>query len=241
VSVGTVRPGEVQLPGEPVSDWKLSRFAEDVYRSLGATTHPDPGNGFALAALVEALCWLPSLIDDAAVPEPGTGETPWAAVVDPWRCPWWALRWCGGLYGLRLEPDPGPFVPPAEAVEQAWRRAIHDRLSWRRGHPDTIVAAARRHMVPGGQVQMRERYDPSLGAGIDAPYTLQVRVRRSHVLPGISDSTVIQAVRAAIPIGLIAFVVISDDATYDDRRDAHDDFDALRDAYIDYDDLRDAD
>lgn len=230
--MSTVRPTEIPTP-----PWGMSAFAGQAYRSLGGLTHQDPENGYALAALIEALCWLPSLIHDAAVPEPGTGETPWAAVVDPWRCPWWALRWCGQIYGLRLGPDLGAFVRPPADLEQAWRQAIHDRVGWRRGHPDTIKAAARQFQQGLRRVRIRERYD---GINDDAPYHHQIRIRRSDLLPGVEDEQVLRAVRAVIPIGRISDIQITDDATYDDRRDAPEDYDAMRDAYTDYDDLRDA-
>ncbi len=231
----TIRPGTT-----PVPPWGMSRFAESVYRSLGGLTAPDPENRYALAALVEALCWLPSLIHDAARPEPGTGETAWAAVVDPWRCPWWALRWCGQIYGLRLTPDLGAFVRPPADLEQAWRQAIHDRAGWRRGHPDTIRAVARQFQRPDSpqRVKIRERYD---GTSTDAPYHHQIRIRRSDLKPGVDDETVLRAVRAAIPIGRISDIQITDDATYDDRRDEHATYDAMRAAYATYHYLRDAD
>lgn len=229
----TIRPASV-----PVPPWGMSRFAASVYRSLGGLTYPDPQNRYALAALVEAICWFPSLVYDAVHPEPGTGETPWAAVVDPWRCPWWALRWCGQIYGLRLGPDLGPFVPPPPDLEQAWRQAIHDRVGWRRGHPDTIRAVAQQFQQGQRRVKIRERYD---GTNTDAPKHHQIRIRRSDLRPGIDDDTVLRAVRAAIPIGRISDIQITDDATYDDRRDEHATYDAMRDAYVDYDDLRDAD
>lgn len=231
----TVRPTDTPTP-----PWGMSGFARQVYRSLGGLTAQDPQNRYTLAALVEALCWLPSLIYEAAMPEPGTGETPWAAVVDPWRCPWWALQWCGQIYGLRLTPDLGAFNKPPAALEQAWRQAIHDRIGWRRGHPETIKAAARQFQRPDSpqRVKIRERY---AGSNTDAPYHHQIRIRRSDLLPGVADDTVLRAVRAAIPIGRISDIQITDDATYDDRRDAHATYDALRDAYSDYDDLRDAD
>lgn len=229
----TIRP-----TGIPTPPWGISGFARQVYRSLGSLTAEDPENRYALAALVEALCWLPSLIYDAAMPEPGTGETPWAAVVDPWRCPWWALQWCGQIYGLRLTPDLGAFVRPPADLEQAWRQAIHDRIGWRRGHPDTIIAAARRHMIPNGRVSIRERYD---GSGSDAPYHHQIRIRRADVLPGVDDETVLRTVRAAIPIGRISDIVITDDRDWDEVVDLYPNWDAAVAANATWDDLVGAD
>lgn len=228
-----VRPGEVPSP-----PWQMPDYAADVYRSFGPLTFEDPQNRFAFAALVDALSTLSSAIWYAASPAPGTGESPWSKVVDPWRCPWWALRWCGQVYGLRLTPELAAWVRPDAATELSWRQAISDRVAWHRGHPDTIAAVARAHMIGAKRVRIRERYDPALGAEVDAPYHLLIRIRASDLLPG-HEAAVRRDVLAAVPIGLIADIEISDSLTYDDLPEVidPDTYDELGAEFTDYDDM----
>lgn len=206
----TSRPGEVPTP-----PWDMPRYAAAVYRSLGPLTYPDPENGWTLAALVDAWTTIEGWIGEASRPEPGTGESPWSAVLDPWRCPWWALRWCGQAYGLRLQPELGAWVHPTADVEARWRQSIADRLGWHRGHPESIIALARQHMQGLQRLQLRERYNPALGAETDAPWHLQLRVRSSDVIPGHADA-LIAAVRAAIPVGIVADIVVTNDRDWDE-------------------------
>jgi hypothetical protein len=227
-----VRPRET-----PVPPWGMSAFAMEAYRKLGGLAYPDPENQYALAALVEAMSWLPGLLRDAAAPRPGTGETPWAAVVDPWRCPWWALRWCAQLYGIRLLPDLGAFVRPDMATDQAWRQAISDRIEWRRGHVSMLARAAQQYMIDQRRVQIRERYNPDLGDGVDAPKHIQVRVRASDVDPQwlVTDPgppvtytapRLEAAVRAQKPITLILHLIVTNDRDWDDVVDLYPTWDA---------------
>jgi hypothetical protein len=221
VSVLVARPREVVLP-----PWEMTTLAEQVYRRLGPWTFPDADNGFPLAGLVEALTTVAGWLDDA-------GRQGYEVFLDPDRCPWWALRWCGQAYGVRLLPAPLPFVRPAPAIEEAWRQEVRDRPRWRRGHPDTLIAAARRHMTGAKRVRIRERYDPAIGAGVDAPYDFQVRVRASDVLPG-HNALIVRDLRAAKPLRLLMHVVISDALTYDDLPEQQPSYDALEAAYVDY-------
>lgn len=218
------RPRDVELP-----PWPMTTIAEQTYRRLGPWTYQDAQNGFALAALIEALTAVGGWVDDAA-------RVGYEVFLDPERCPWWALRWCGQAYGVRLFPEPEGFVRPAPEVEAAWRQEIADRPRWRRGHPDTIVAAARRHMSGEQRVQIRERYDPDLGLGVDAPYDFQVRVRASDVIPG-REPFILRDLKAAKPLRLRMHVEITDALTYDDLTSAHANYNALTAAYADYDEL----
>ncbi|WP_026912331.1 hypothetical protein [Patulibacter minatonensis] len=218
MSTSVTRPREIVLP-----PWEMTTMAELVYRRLGPWTYPDADNGFALAALVDAITSVAGWVDEVA-------RVGYEALLDPARCPWWALRWCGQAYGVRLLPRLQPFERPTAAIESAWRQEIASRPRWRRGHPDTIIAAARRHMAPGGAVTLRERYDPALGASVDAPYHFQVRIRASDVLPGHND-LIVRDVLAAKPVRLIAHIVIADDQTWDDLVDERSSWNATVTAY----------
>lgn len=224
------RPG-----GTPTPPWTMSRHASEVYTDLGPIAAPDAENGFALAILIDAWCTVMGWLDDACRPE--GDDPPWAQVLDPDRCPWWALQWCGQLYGVRLTPSLGPWQRPDAATEAAWRQEIRERPRWRRGSVQAIRAAAQQCMVGDRRVKIRERYN---GVDPDAPYHLAVSVRLSDLAPGTDHAAVERAVLAAIPAGLVATVEITDNATYDDRRDAHANYAALPTVYSDYDDLRDA-
>lgn len=207
-------------PGSPpVPAWSMSTVAASAYGDLGALTFPDAENGFALAALVEAWSTVLGWVDDAARPEPGTGDPAWAQVLDPFRCPWWALRWCGQVYGVRLKPELGAFERPAPALEAAWRAEIADRPAWRRGTPGSIVATARLFMTGDRRVTLRERYDIS-NPSADSPYHLQVRVRAADVLPG-QEAALEAAVRRQKPAGLVMHFEITDDRDWQNVDDQY--------------------
>lgn len=62
------------------------------------------------------------------------------------------------------------------------RAAIRERDGYSRGRPRSIVSFAERFTdgTPGA-VRLRERYNPALGAGVDAPYHGRVLIRRSRL------------------------------------------------------------
>lgn len=208
-------------------------LAWETYRSLGPLTYPDAENGWVLAYLVEAWTTVEGWLEEASRPEPGTGEVPWSKLLDPERCPWWALRWCGQVYGLRLTPALGPWERPDAATLTRWKTEIKQRVGWGRGRPAAIIAAATQHTQaagPGEQVGerivLRERYDPTRGAGFDAPGHLQVRVRKRSLIAG-HDDQLRRDVRAAVPLGDIVDIVIVDERDYDDVAASYHDYDAV--------------
>jgi hypothetical protein len=227
----TTRPGEVLRP-----PWAMSLLAWETYRSLGPLTYPDPENGWALAALVEAWTTVEGWLEEAARPAPGTGEVPWSKLLDPDRCPWWALRWCGQVYGLRLTPVLGPWERPDKQTVARWQEEIKQRVVWGRGRPAAIIAAAKQHTkAPEGDetVVLRERYDVARGAEVDAPGHLQVRVRKRYLIAG-HDDQLRRDVRDAVPIGDIVDIVIADERDYDDVAAYYADYDAIESDGVSY-------
>jgi hypothetical protein len=216
----------------------MARVSRELYEQLGPLTYPDPENGWALACLLEGWCAVAALLEDGMRPEPGTGEPPWAKIVDPARCPWWALRWCGQLYGMRLAPMLGPWERPDAATEARWRQEITERRRWRRGTAPTLLAIARSHTRPDSdqRVQMRLRYNPALGAAVDAPWHIQVTIRASDLIAGQSDAATREHVEAS-PAGVVMHVVIADRPTWDDLVDERSTWTAVGTAYGTWNDV----
>ncbi len=104
-------------------------------------------------------------------------------------------------------------VQNIEPLSDADRRAaIREREAFHRGRPSAIVSFASRYTdgTPGA-VQIRERYNPALGLGVDAPYHGRIIIKRSRLLPGVDTVDLARRVLARVPAGLIYDVLITDD------------------------------
>lgn len=120
--------------------------------------------------------------------ERGSG---WRRMLDPTRCPAWALPWVAQLVGS----------PNLAGLTEAQQRAVVvDSPTLRRGTPAAIRAAAQMHLTGSAEVYIAER--------VDSAYTLLVQTHTSQT----PDPDLVEAaVRAAKPAGLVLTYVCSDD------------------------------
>jgi hypothetical protein len=200
-----------------------SPAAERAYALLEPIVGDDDQRQWIALRLVSALAQGEQPVWELAE-DPGLLEA-----LDPRTCdPKW-LPFVAQIVGGRLRGGMTVDQQRAECIRPT---------GWTAGIAVELAGVALVHMVEGGRVSIRWRYNPATSAD-DAPGHLSVRIRASDVLPG-HEEAVVRDVGDAIPAHLLADVEVSDYATYDDRRDAHADYDALRDAHADYDDLRDA-
>jgi hypothetical protein len=144
---------------------------------------PDPVLDFFLQAIAvmskrsqETLRW----------DERGSG---WRRMLDPTRCPAWALPWVAQLVG-------SPNL--SGLTEEQQRAVVADSPTLRRGTPASIRAAA----------QMHGPEDVLIVERVDSAYTLLVQ---THTLQTPDPDLVEAAVRAAKPAGLVLTYVCSDD------------------------------
>jgi hypothetical protein len=72
----------------------------------------------------------------------------WSALLDPARCPEWALPWLAQLAGVTLTPD---------APATQWREEITSPPAFQRGTPQAIVDATRRTLTGDQRVTLYER------------------------------------------------------------------------------------
>lgn len=203
----------------------LGAVGEDIYSSHRAVAFADQDNGWALAHLCEAegRMWQPidDLIRDS---DAGPG---WSSVMDVDRAATENLPFLGQFVGVRQL---------AGLSDTDQRDAIRRRDGFWRGRPEAIVARGQRYTVDGQGVSIRERYDPSLGAGVDAPYHLQVRVKRSKLRAG-QEAEMRKYVLAGIPGALKCDITVSDDRDFDDVAATWATFDDVLTGVTDFDHL----
>jgi len=144
----------------------------------------DPTFGWAHAHLCEALGQPLIQFQEAFDPE---DAAPFETLLDPARCPPWALPWLAQLVGMRL--------PTTISVDEQ-RAFIAALASHNRGTPAALAAAAGLYLTGDKTVYFRER-DPT---GQDPPYTIEV-VTRDDETP--DPDAVRAALMAQKPGGII--------------------------------------
>jgi hypothetical protein len=196
--------------------------AERAYEALDPIASNDPASGWPLLRLLAAA---------------GFGEVElWALAEDPGAAAWLApqsapaawLPFVAQLVGARLTPT---------MSEQQQRDEISSPSGWRAGRPETIVATARRHMTGDRRVTLRMRYDPALGAGVDAPGHLLLIAHADDVLPGHAAALERDVIEAT-PAWLIGHVSITASRDYDAVKAQFPDYDAVKAQNADLDDLK---
>lgn len=116
------------------------------YSELGVAQPDDEQLGWAflifLAGLGAAFGELHDIVRDT---DAGPG---WSPVLDPARCPVWALPWLAQFAGVTLTPG---------APEAQWREEITSPPAFERGTPGAIIDAAKRHLAAPRSVLLVER------------------------------------------------------------------------------------
>lgn len=208
----------------------------DLYEAMrpfaGDRYEVDAANGWVLAHLCEAIGRMRQAVSDLVRDsDDGPG---WSPLTDVDRAP-----------GADQEIDGLPFVAQLAGVQLTpglndtdRRAAILRRDGFHRGRPDAIVSFAERYTdgTPGA-VQIRERYNPALGLGVDAPYYGRIIIKRSRLLPGVDTVDLARRVLARVPAGLIYDVLITDDLDWDEVRAAYSNWDDARARTTDWADL----
>jgi Phage tail protein (Tail_P2_I) len=118
----------------------------------------DAAHGYAHAHLAEALAQPLLRLQQAFDPE---DAAPFETLLDPERCPDWALPWLAQLVGIAL---------PSTASVADQRTIIAELASHKRGTTAMLRAAAGLHLTGDKTVYFRERDQD----GADPPYALQV-------------------------------------------------------------------
>jgi tail protein P2 I len=144
----------------------------------------DPVYGYAHAHLCEALGRPYQQFQEAFDPE---DAAPFETILDPQRCPEWALPWLAQLVGIAL---------PTTSTEADKRTIITGLASHKRGTPSALEAAAGLYLTGTKTVMFRER-DSS---GADPPYTLEV-VTRTDETP--DPQAVLAALMSQKPGGIV--------------------------------------
>lgn len=211
----------------------IGSVGEEVYAALRPLADDDRNQGWTLLHICEAAGRMWQAVHDLTRYD-DQGRPGWSALLDLERCP-----------GQSDEIDGLPFLGQIAGVrriahlpDDERRAAIREREGYHRGRPAAIVSYAMRFTdgTPGAVV-IRERYDPALGLGVDAPYHGRVRIKRSRLLPGLDEAEISARILARIPAGLIYDVEITDDLDWDDVRSTYTSWDDVLARTTSWDDL----
>lgn len=220
----------------------LGSCGQELYDAIAPLAQDDHLHGWALAHVCEAIGRMRQAVSDIVRDweeevvidgRPRTVVRPgWSRATDVSSAP-----------GADGEIDMLPFlgqlvgVRGIEALSDADRReAIRGRDGFSRGSASAILAFARR-FTDGGGVVLRERYSEELGAGVDAPGSGEIRIKRSRLRPGVDPDALRDLIAARLPAGLDLEVTITDAIDFEELRQAYDDFDHLTASYEDFSDL----
>jgi len=231
-------------PPDPVPP-PMGSVGAALYRELRPIVADDPDNGWVAAHLCEAIGRMFQAPVDLVSDWEETVTAPdgrsmvlhrggWSQAVDVDHAP-----------GADREIDMLPFLGMLVGVQGIQplsdtdrRAAIREREAFHRGRPAAIVSYALRYTDgAGGAVRIRERYNPALGLGVDAPYHGRIIIKRSRLLPGVDTNELTRRVLERVPAGLLYDVVITDELDYDDVRATYVDYDDVLARTTDYDDL----
>lgn len=198
--------------------------ADELYERLRPLAHRDEFLGWSLLHYVSAAALPLQLVEDLIR---DTDDGPgWSAMLDPDRCPTWALGWLGQFVGVRLLPRE-PFE-----TEAAWEAAMRDRIKrtdgQHRGSPEALRAAAQRYLTGSKYVIVNER------VGGDA-WELGV-VTLIGETP--DAGAVLRALLEQKPAGVRLTHTIVPGHDYDAIAAGWDDYDDLALAFATYDDLQ---
>jgi len=176
-----VYPPSTRLGEEP----NHTPFGERLRDRTVPIAPDDKAYAYAHAHLSEALSR--GLIQLQQVFDPEDGSPPFSPLLDPARCPPWALPWLAQIAGVTV---------PQTATEDQAREMIVELAGQRRGTTAMLEAAAGMYLTGSKTVYFRER-DPT---GTDPPYTLEV-ITLTDETP--DSGAVLAALMAQKPGGLI--------------------------------------
>jgi Phage tail protein (Tail_P2_I) len=181
VSYQPIAPPTTSVGEEPLHTPFGARLRE---RTLPLAADDDQ-YGFAHAHLCEALARGSQQLQEVFDP---VDAAPFETMLDPARCPGWALPWLAQLVGLSL---------PTTITEEQARGVITDLARHKRGSTAWLRATAARFLTGAARVYFRER---DATGGVDRAYTLEV-VTVDDETP--DPEAVRAALEAALPAGIV--------------------------------------
>lgn len=210
----------------------MGSCGSELYVALAPIAYADSENGWYLAHLCEAIGRMRQAVSDLVRDsDEGVG---WSAMLDVDRAP-----------GADAEIDCLPFLGQfagarniAHLSDVDRRAAIREREGYWRGTLRAVLSTAESFTdgTPGA-VELRERYNPALGMGVDAAYRGRLRLRGAFLNLVGDDDFIVARIKARIPIGLVYEVVVTDDRTWDDVDSTYASWDAAEADNVDWDDL----
>jgi P2-related tail formation protein len=198
----------------------------DLYNALGPIPTLGDGDqayGWPLLTFLDGLGQIIQRIDDLASDDTA-GNPGWSILLDPARCPPYALAWLAQLVGVRFDQT--------QTTAAAQRAAIQAEQGFNRGTPAALQAAAAKWLAPNQSVVIVERdTDPyhftvSIQLGHLAPatyaqisatyatYAAETAARSTYSTPAYPQAQIQAALAAQKPGGLIMAVNITSGPIY---------------------------
>lgn len=197
----------------------------DLYQALGPIPTLGDGDqaaGWPLLAFLDGIGQIIQRVADLADDTPTAPG--WSLLLDPDRCPTYALPWLAQIVGVRFDQT--------QSTEAAQRAAIKAEQGFTRGTPAAMQAAAAKWLQPNQQVIIYERdTDPyhltvvlELGAlskatysqseSTYATYAARTAARTTYSTPAYPQAQVQAALASQKPAGLTMTVSIVSGPTY---------------------------
>src|SRR5215472_11899420 len=111
----------------------VSPFTQRVYDRITPLEWDEPDQAWAFLFYVQGISIMWDQIDELASDGPN-GEPGWSILLDPNRCPDYALDWLGQFVGVQLSDS----LTRQEKID-----LIMARLGFQRGTPNSMIAAAK--------------------------------------------------------------------------------------------------
>lgn len=229
----------------------VARDTTTLYQGLGPIPHlknqqglDDKYLGYPLLKWLDGIGQILGRITDLAMTDPDTGDIGWSIILDPDRCPTYALPWLAQLVGVRFDAT--------QNTDAAQRAAIKAEQSWQRGTPAAIQAAAAKYLNPGQSVQIYER-DTSpyhltvvitLGqftagtysqlSATYATYAAYAAAASTYALPLYPQALIEAAILSQKPAGLIMVIEALNGITYGTLGGRYETYAALDAAFATY-------
>lgn len=204
---------DIATPGAPV----VAAATTEIYNDLGAPFAEfgagDAFNGYPLLRFLDGIGQLLQRGDDLSFDDLSTGAPGWSVLLDPTRCPAYALPWLAQFVGVRFDPE-------SQVTAAAQRQALLAEQPWQRGTVAAIQAAAAQWLQAGQQALVYERdtgpyhFSVVLRLGALAPATFaqtaatyptfadRTAARSTFATPAYPQAQVAAAITGAKPAGL---------------------------------------
>lgn len=127
----------------------VGSWTERYYRSIEQLTAKDESLGWPLLTYLGAIGGVTHQDIDDLVKDQPDGTPGWGVILDPVRCPAYALPWLGQMVGVVVDPNLSVANQRLQVIAVG---------GWYRGSPNSLINAAKPYLSGTKYVALVERY-----------------------------------------------------------------------------------